>query len=260
MERRWWRLRWRHLSWRDLLREGGTGALFAVLTIFLFLFSLRSTLVAAVKAAGVHLGCRALALAALLNKHFKLTSWTTCVFLKTLAGLKISPGGLVQAMHRMAEKCHGAFESLIGELRAEPAVNADETSWWVSGAGWWLWVFTSPRTTLFRIDQSRGRNVVLDVLGEGFAGVLGSDCLATYENLPYRMQKCYSHHLKAIAHRAGMKGIQEWLSFYYKSPMAAPGLQPEHDLFIQQTKLKNTLRHLMGEEQITHLGLEYYQS
>jgi myo-inositol-1-phosphate synthase len=61
-----------------------------------------------------------------------------------------------------------------------------------------------------------------------------------------------------FAHRAGMKGIQEWLSFYYKSPMAAAGLQPEHDLFIQQTKLKNTLRHLMGEEQITHLGLGYY--
>ncbi|MGQ0764062.1 MAG: inositol-3-phosphate synthase [Gemmatimonadota bacterium] len=61
-----------------------------------------------------------------------------------------------------------------------------------------------------------------------------------------------------FAARAGMKGIQEWLSFYYKSPMAAPGLVPEHDLFIQQTKLKNTLRHLMGEEQITHLGLEYY--
>ncbi|HEY4658771.1 MAG TPA: inositol-3-phosphate synthase [Gemmatimonadaceae bacterium] len=61
-----------------------------------------------------------------------------------------------------------------------------------------------------------------------------------------------------FAARAGMKGIQEWLSFYYKSPMAAAGLQPEHDLFIQQTKLKNTLRHLMGEEQITHLGLEYY--
>jgi len=61
-----------------------------------------------------------------------------------------------------------------------------------------------------------------------------------------------------FAHRAGMKGIQEWLSFYFKSPMAAAGLQPEHDLFIQQTKLKNTLRHYMGEDQITHLGVEYY--
>ena len=62
-----------------------------------------------------------------------------------------------------------------------------------------------------------------------------------------------------LAQRAGMKGIQEWLSFYFKSPMAAPGLNPEHDLFIQQTKLKNTLRWLMGEEQITHLGIEYYE-
>ena len=61
-----------------------------------------------------------------------------------------------------------------------------------------------------------------------------------------------------FAHRAGLKGIQEWLSFYYKSPMTAPGLSPEHDLFIQQTKLKNTLRWMMGEDQITHLGLEYY--
>jgi myo-inositol-1-phosphate synthase len=55
-----------------------------------------------------------------------------------------------------------------------------------------------------------------------------------------------------FAHRAGLKGAQEWLSFYYKSPMAAPGLLPEHDLFIQQTKLKNTLRHLMGEPMVTH--------
>jgi myo-inositol-1-phosphate synthase len=62
-----------------------------------------------------------------------------------------------------------------------------------------------------------------------------------------------------LAQRAGMGGIQEWLSFYFKSPMAAAGLAPEHDLFIQQTKLKNTLRYLMGEAQITHLGIEYYQ-
>jgi myo-inositol-1-phosphate synthase len=55
-----------------------------------------------------------------------------------------------------------------------------------------------------------------------------------------------------------MRGIQEWLSFYFKSPMTAPGLYPEHDLFIQMMKLKNTLRYLRGEELITHLSLEYY--
>jgi myo-inositol-1-phosphate synthase len=61
-----------------------------------------------------------------------------------------------------------------------------------------------------------------------------------------------------LAKRTGMSGIQEWLSFYFKSPMHAPGLYPEHDLFIQLMKLKNTLRYLRGEDLITHLGREYY--
>ena len=61
-----------------------------------------------------------------------------------------------------------------------------------------------------------------------------------------------------LAQRAGMRGIKEWLSFYFKAPMTAPGLYPEHDIFIQLMKLKNTLRHLRGEDLITHLGLEYY--
>ena len=61
-----------------------------------------------------------------------------------------------------------------------------------------------------------------------------------------------------LARRAGMSGIQEWLSFYFKAPMHAPEVYPEHDLFIQLMKLKNTLRHMKGEELITHLGREYY--
>ncbi|HVD92006.1 MAG TPA: inositol-3-phosphate synthase [Vicinamibacterales bacterium] len=61
-----------------------------------------------------------------------------------------------------------------------------------------------------------------------------------------------------LAKRAGLSGIQEWLSFYYKSPMHAAGLYPEHDLFIQLMKLKNTLRYIQGEDLITHLGREYY--
>ncbi len=62
-----------------------------------------------------------------------------------------------------------------------------------------------------------------------------------------------------LAQRAGMSGIQEWLSFYFKSPQTAPGLPPEHDLFKQLIKLQNTVRHIMGEDLITHLGLDYYQ-
>ncbi|MEE9270503.1 MAG: inositol-3-phosphate synthase [Candidatus Krumholzibacteria bacterium] len=62
-----------------------------------------------------------------------------------------------------------------------------------------------------------------------------------------------------FAQRAQLSGIQEWMSFFFKSPITAPGLYPEHDLFIQLMKLKNQLRHLMGEELITHLGNEYYE-
>ncbi|MFH1652908.1 MAG: inositol-3-phosphate synthase [Pseudomonadota bacterium] len=61
-----------------------------------------------------------------------------------------------------------------------------------------------------------------------------------------------------LAQRAGLHGIQEWLSFYYKSPMVGEGLYPEHNLFIQEMKLKNTLRHIMGETELTHTGLDYY--
>ncbi len=64
--------------------------------------------------------------------------------------------------------------------------------------------------------------------------------------------------LMDFAHRAGFSGTQEWLSFFFKSPMTAPNLYPEHDLFIQLMKLKNTLRWAMGEETVTHLGHEYY--
>jgi len=62
-----------------------------------------------------------------------------------------------------------------------------------------------------------------------------------------------------LAQRAGMSGIQEWLSFYFKSPHTAKGLPPQHDIFKQLMKLENTLRHLKGEDLITHLGLDYYQ-
>ena len=150
-------------------------------------------------AAGNHLGPRALALAAVLNKHLKLTVRTTCRVLKEGFGLSLTPGGLTQAVQRIAGRLEPMRDELIGQLRGSSAVNADETSWWLANRQGWLWVFTDPTTTLYRIDDSRGREVVLDVLGEGFRGTLISDCLASYERLPYRMHKCYAHHLKAIA-------------------------------------------------------------
>jgi hypothetical protein len=150
-------------------------------------------------AARAQLGPRAHALAAALNKQFGLTMRKTCRVLRLLAGLTLSPGGLAQAVQRTAAKVQPAFDSLILDVRGAAAVFADETSWYVGAPGYWLWTFTTADATVYHVDSSRGRQVVLDLLGEDFAGILVSDCLASYENLPYRMHKCIGHHQKAIA-------------------------------------------------------------
>jgi len=99
----------------------------------------------------------------------------------------------------VADKAYSAFDQLVTDLRRQSAVWADETSWWVGGPGWWLWTFTSPELTVYHVDASRGRDVVIEMLGEDFKGVLTSDCLSSYEKLPYKMHKCYAHYLKAIS-------------------------------------------------------------
>ena len=150
-------------------------------------------------AAGTHLGGRALALAAWLSKRLGMTTRSVCKVLHALFGLKLTPGGLTQALDRVADKVQPAFDQLVTDLRRQSGVWADETSWWVGRPGWWLWTFTSPDLTVYHVDTSRGREVVLEMLGVDFTGVLTSDCLASYEKLPYKMHKCYAHHLKAIA-------------------------------------------------------------
>lgn len=150
-------------------------------------------------AAKTQLGPRAHALAAALNKQFGLTMRKACRVLQLFAGLKLSPGGLAQAVQRTAAKVLPAFDSLVTEVRAAGAVFVDETSWYVGAPGYWLWTFTTADATVYHVDPSRGRQVVLEMLGADFSGILVSDCLASYENLPYRMHKCIAHHQKAIA-------------------------------------------------------------
>jgi len=149
-------------------------------------------------AAGVHLGPRAIALAVALNKHHGLTMRRTCKILRQLTGLELTAGGLSQMVDRVADRVAGDYEGLVNQIRGSPAVNADETSWWVGGPGWWLWTFTCPEVTVYRVDASRGSQVVDQVLGEDFAGVLVSDCLSSYDPATYRKHKCIAHHLRAI--------------------------------------------------------------
>lgn len=149
-------------------------------------------------AAAVQLGPRALALGAMLNKQLGITMRGTCRVLREVCGLRITPGGLAQGLARVAGKLASEYEALLAGLRQSPAVFADETSWWVGGPGWWLWVFTTPEATVYRVDESRGSQVVKETLGEEYAGMLVSDCLSSYDPPEYRKHKCIAHHLRAI--------------------------------------------------------------
>src|SRR5688500_1332110 len=126
---------------------------------------------------------RPLATAAQLNKALGLTMRKTCSVLQQLAGLRLTCGGLSQALSRIAHKgaVAGEYRGMTTQLRAAPAVYADETSWWVGGPGVWLWVYTTPTQTYYRVEDGRGHGVVHKVLGKDYAGTLVSDCLASYD-------------------------------------------------------------------------------
>jgi transposase len=160
-------------------------------------------------AAGVQLGPRALGVAAQLNRQHGLTLRKTCAVLRELFQLRLSPGGLAQALARVAGKLEPAYQNLLARLRAGPCVHSDETSWWVGGPGHWLWVFASKGITVYQVARGRGRNVVASALGPEFAGVLVSDCLAVYDDVNACQQKCYSHHFKAIS-----QGLEQGPSAY----------------------------------------------
>jgi hypothetical protein len=150
-------------------------------------------------AARTQLGPRAWALAITLSKQIGLTTRATCRVLEHFAGLRVTAGGLVQALGRAADKLLPPYEQLIVDLRTSAATFVDETSWYVGQPGHWLWTFTTADTTVYDVAPSRGHEVPLAMLSPEYAGMLVSDCLNSYDPLPYRKHKCIAHHQKAIA-------------------------------------------------------------
>jgi transposase len=172
-------------------------------------------------ASQVHLGPRALALAATLNKQHGLSMRKTCRVLNDMCGLKLSAGGLSQALDRLADRLEPDYQGLFVDLRAGPATYVDETSWWVGGPGHWLWVFTNPTTTLFQVEDRRSSVVVTEVLTPTYTGVLVSDCLNIYDAVPFeRKHKCIAHHQKAIREQLDSTGLRDrtylesWRAFF----------------------------------------------
>ena len=191
-------------------------------------------------AAAVQLGAVALGVAAELNKKHGLTMRRTCAVLGQLFGLRLSPGGLAQALRRLAGKLEPAYENLLARLRAGPYVHSDETSWWVGGPSHWLWVFANKNSTVYRVAEGRGRNIVVENLGADYAGVLVSDCLSIYDGVNGLQHKCYSHHLKAISQalQAGPSQYLEELRAMLKAAMALKSAEVSAE---QRAKLRQAL-------------------
>jgi len=136
-----------------------------------------------------------------VNASPRLSVAKTCAVLKQGFGLSLSSGGLSQLLQRVAGKLQGQYQELHERIRTSDAVYADETSWYVGCPGYWLWVFTTPTSTVYRIAGSRGHPVAAKVLGRDFAGVLVSDSAKVYDAFPGPQHKCIAHHLRNLEQR-----------------------------------------------------------
>lgn len=150
-------------------------------------------------AAKVQLGPQAKSMAMSLQYEYGMTKRKVCRLMKKVFDISLSPGGLVYASHSSAAKMEPQYHSFCKELGQSGVVHSDETSWYVGSPKHWLWVFTNSNTTVYHVSGSRGRAVITDMIGENYTGTLVSDCLSIYDDVSPFQQKCYSHHLKAIA-------------------------------------------------------------
>jgi hypothetical protein len=171
-------------------------------------------------AAQVQLGPRALAWGTELNKRLGISMRKTCGIFQKLLGLRLTAGGLSQALDRIAARCRNDYQALQERIRNSSAVYADETSWWVGEPGWWLWVYTTPQDTLYRVEESRGQVIVHETLGSAFPGVLVSDCCNAYDQIAVPKQKCVAHHLQALRQARSEQDechhfyLDEWQTFF----------------------------------------------
>jgi transposase len=147
-------------------------------------------------AAAIQFGPRLLGLAADL-KHRLGVSYRKCSsLLLTLTGLVICSAALVRSGHRLRRLAQPSYDRLVEAARHSAVQHVDETGWKIGGRSAWLWVFADANVTLYRIRPSRAHDVVVEVLGEDFGGVLVSDCFLAYDPLACAKQKCLAHLLK----------------------------------------------------------------
>jgi len=151
--------------------------------------------------AGVVIGPRAKALAADLKHRLGVSYAKITELFKVAFQLEFSRSGLCQADNRLATQARPVYDELVELLRRSAVVHTDETGWRIGLLSAWLWVFTNRQLTVYTIQKSRGHEVVVEILGEAFAGILVSDCFTAYDHqalADWLKQKCVGHLLKDL--------------------------------------------------------------
>jgi len=157
---------------------------------------------AATGAAGVVVGPRAKALAADLKHRLGASYGKVSEVLTDAFGLTVTRGGWCQADQRLAEQARPIYEELVDALRACAVVHTDETGWRIGTLSAWLWVFTNRQTTVYAIRDNRSHEVVVEILGREFKGILVSDCFLAYDHqalTAWLKQKCVAHLLQDLS-------------------------------------------------------------
>ncbi len=150
----------------------------------------------ALGSAAVQYGPRLLGLAADL-KHRLGVSYRKCSsVLLTLTGVVVASAALVRSGHRLRKLAQPSYNRLVEAAKTSAVQHVDETGWKIGGRSAWLWVFANEHATLYRIRQSRGHEVVIEILGGDYQGVLVSDCFLAYDPLNFKKSKCSAHLLK----------------------------------------------------------------
>lgn len=151
----------------------------------------------ALGAAAVHLGPQAIAFAVLLNKRCGVSYGKIATLLRDRCGLRVTTGGLVQAVHRAARRAQPTYDHLAATVRGSPVVTADETSWRVAADLQWLWAFVTPETTVYAIQPGRGLAQAAVVIGHDYPGVLVRDGWQSYRQFTHALhQTCLAHLLR----------------------------------------------------------------
>ncbi len=143
------------------------------------------------------LGVNLMSLIATLREEGRLPIRIIRWYLKTVHGLHLSVGGIVQAIHRAAQQAQPFVAEVLERVRASPVVHADETGWRQNGANGYVWTFSTPTERYF-LRRGRDKGVVDEVLDESFSGVLVSDFYAAYHHYPGLKQRCWAHLLRDI--------------------------------------------------------------